>query len=124
MAASTQSFVIDPSQPPLPTNVGPGGRNPTYTTYKCADGQWLFLAALTPKFQANAFKVLGLRVFEDERIAGQPSRMLLPENRAWIREALTTAFASAPCDEWLRRLEDADCTAGPRIERGACLHHE
>ena len=34
--------------------MGPGGRNPTYTTYRCKDGEWLFLAGLTPKFQANA----------------------------------------------------------------------
>src|SRR5690606_28064456 len=38
LACSPGSFAVDPGQPPLPTNVGPGGRNPTYTTYRCADG--------------------------------------------------------------------------------------
>ncbi|MBV8085287.1 MAG: CoA transferase [Chloroflexi bacterium] len=124
MIGSTASFVVDPSQPPLPTNVGPGGRNPTYTTYRCSDGQWLFLAALTPKFQANAFKVLGLRVFEDERIGGQPLRMLMPENRAWIRELMTATFATRPRDEWLRLLEEGDCPAGPLSDRDDWLDHE
>ena len=47
MASSPHAFVIDPSQPPMPTNVGPGGRNPPYSTYRCQDGEWLFMAATT-----------------------------------------------------------------------------
>src|SRR5207237_3820153 len=95
LASGPGSFVIDPSQPPLPTNVGPGGRHPAYTTYRCQDGEWLFLAALTPKFQANAFRVLGVGdLLADPRIGGVPSRMVLPENRGWLRELLASAFAA------------------------------
>jgi len=54
MASSPHAFVVDPSQPPMRTSVGPGGRNPPYSTYRCQDGKWLFMAALIPKFQANA----------------------------------------------------------------------
>src|SRR5690349_1084983 len=109
---------IVPDQEALPTNVGPGGRHPCYTTYQGSDGQWLFMAALTPKFQANAFKVLGVGdIFADERIKGVPMRMLLPENRGWIRQRLAEAFRTRSRDEWLLALEQGDCPSGPVFDR-------
>ena len=115
---------VVPSQQPLPTNVGPGGRHPCYTTYQAGDDHWLFLAALTPKFQANAFKVLGVgNIFADERIGGIPARMLLPENRTWIRQKLADAFRTRSRDEWLALLEKGDCPAGPICERDEWLDH-
>ncbi len=124
LACSPGSFAIDPAQPPLPTNVGAGGRNPTYSTFRCEDGAWLFMAALTPKFQANAFKVLGVGdLFADPRIGGVPSRLIRPENRGWVRERLDGAFATRPRDEWLERLERGDCPAGPVCDRDDWLEH-
>jgi crotonobetainyl-CoA:carnitine CoA-transferase CaiB-like acyl-CoA transferase len=113
-----------PGQQPLPTNVGPGGRHPCYTTYQAGDGLWLFMAALTPKFQANAFKVLGVGdIHADERIRGVPARMLLPENRGWIRQRLADAFRTRTRDEWLARLEEGDCPSGPLGDRDNWLDH-
>ncbi len=124
MVSCAGTFIVVPSQPALPTNVGPGGRHPCYTTYQCQDGEWLFLAALTPKFQVNAFKVLGVGdVFADERINGAPARVLLPENRGWVRQLLADAFQKRPRDEWLERLEAGDCPAGPLGGRDAWLDH-
>jgi len=123
LVGSSGTFVMAPSQPPLPTNVGPGGRHPCYTTYQCGDDQWLFMAALTPKFQVNAFKVLGVDIFADERIQGVPARMLLPDNRGWIRQLLAAAFRTRSRDEWLARLEEGDCPAGPLGERDEWLDH-
>src|SRR5690606_12240103 len=101
-----------------------GGRNPTYTTYQCADGAWLFLAALTPKFQANAFAVLGVGdLFADPRIGGVPGRMVLAENREWVRDLLASRFATRPRDEWLTLLEQGDCPAGPLYDRDDWLDH-
>ncbi|HEY2594330.1 MAG TPA: CoA transferase [Chloroflexota bacterium] len=124
MASSVGTFIVVPSQDPLPTNVGPGGRHPCYTTYRCQDDEWLFLAALTHKFQVNAFKVLGVGdIFADKRIGGVPPRILLPENRGWVRKLLADAFRSRPRDEWLKRLEEGDCPAGPLGERDTWLDH-
>src|SRR5207253_1628686 len=118
------SFTIDPSVPPVPTNVGAGGRNPPYSTYRCQDGEWLFMAALTPKFQLNAFKVLGVSdIFADERIGGVHNRLMLPENRGWVRARLASAFATRPRDEWLQLLEVGDCPAGPIYDRDTWLDH-
>ncbi|MCC7369531.1 MAG: CoA transferase [Chloroflexi bacterium] len=124
IASCPGSFVIDPGQPVATTDVGPGGRHPTYTTYRCGDGEWLFLAALTPKFQANAFKTLGVGdIHADPRIENAPSRMIEPANRVWIREKLSEAFASRPRDAWLNALEVGDCPAGPLFERDVWLDH-
>jgi crotonobetainyl-CoA:carnitine CoA-transferase CaiB-like acyl-CoA transferase len=59
MAASPLQMVVRPGQSDPNTAVGPGGFSPTCTRYRCADGGWLFLAALTPKFQLIALEVLG-----------------------------------------------------------------
>jgi crotonobetainyl-CoA:carnitine CoA-transferase CaiB-like acyl-CoA transferase len=94
------------------------------TTYQAQDGRWLFLAALTPKFQANAFRVLGVGdLFADERIAGLPARILLPENRGRVRRRLADAFRTRPRDEWIALLEQGDCPAGPLGERDEWLDH-
>jgi crotonobetainyl-CoA:carnitine CoA-transferase CaiB-like acyl-CoA transferase len=124
MICCSGQFNVLPSQQPLPTNVGPGGRHPCYTTYQAQDGRWLFLAALTQKFQANAFRVLGIGdLFADERIAGLPARILLPENRGWVRAMLADAFRTRPRDEWVTLLEQGDCPAGPLGERDTWLDH-
>lgn len=124
LGCSPHSFVIDPAQAPLPTDVGPGGRNPTYTTYRCKDGEWLFLAGLTPKFQANAFRTLGVGdLHADARIGGVPTRLVLPENRGWVRDLMARAFLTRTRDEWLEALEVGDCPAGPIGERDEWLDH-
>ena len=124
MACMPGSFSLDPAQPAMPTNIGPGGRHPCYSTFRCGDGEWLFMAALTPKFQANAFKVLGVGdIHADPRIAGQPSRLILPENRPWVRKLLADAFLTRSRDEWLELLELGDCPAGPMLDRNVWLDH-
>ncbi len=124
MVCCAGTLNLIPGQQPLPTNVGPGGRHPCYTTYQAQDDQWLFLAALTPKFQINAFKVLGVGdIYADERIQGIPARIVLPENRGWIRQLLADAFRTRPRDEWLDLLEKGDCPAGPLGQRDDWLDH-
>src|SRR5579859_6393243 len=124
MVCCCSQFNVVPTQQPMPTDVGPGGRNPCYTTYQGQDGRWLFLAALTPKFQVNAFRVLGVGdVHADPRIGGVPARMALPENRGWVRKLLADAFCTRSRDEWLDLLERGDCPAGPLGERESWLDH-
>src|SRR5260370_32043726 len=84
MVSCCGQYNVVPTQQPIPTDVGPGGRNPCYTTYQGQDGRWLFLAALTPKFQINAFRVLDVpNVHADPRISGVPARIASPKNRSW-----------------------------------------
>src|SRR5262249_17763513 len=106
------------------TAVGPGGANPTYSRYVCADGRWLFMGALTPKFQDRAFAVLGLTdLLADPRVAGVHLRLLAPDNRGWVRARIAEAFASRPRAEWLELLAAADCPSGPLEDREHWLDH-
>jgi crotonobetainyl-CoA:carnitine CoA-transferase CaiB-like acyl-CoA transferase len=124
MVSCAGQLNVVPTQDSLPTNVGPGGRHPCYTTYQGSDGRWLFLAALTPKFQVNAFRVLGVGdIFADERIRGISARILLPENRGWVRSLMAEAFLTRTRDEWLALLKQGDCPAGPLGERDEWLDH-
>jgi crotonobetainyl-CoA:carnitine CoA-transferase CaiB-like acyl-CoA transferase len=121
---SSASLVLEADRPPRVTAVGPGGANPTYSRYVCADGRWLFLGALTRHFQDRALAVLGLPdLLDDERIAGVRERLLLPANREWARDRIAAAFRTRPRDEWLRELAAADCPAGPLADRDAWLDH-
>jgi crotonobetainyl-CoA:carnitine CoA-transferase CaiB-like acyl-CoA transferase len=121
LVAGCATFLIDPMAEPSGP-VGPGGPNPCYTRYQCRDGRWLFLGALTPKFQIPAFETLGLAdIPADARIDGELNRMVRPENRSWIRPRMAAAFATRPRDEWLKALDQAGVPAGPLMERDGWL---
>lgn len=124
LITSTSSVCIDPTLPPRNTATGPGGANPCYTRYACADGEWLFLGSLIPKFIDRAFAVLGVAdLLDDPRIAGDHDRMYEVENRDRVRARIAAAFTTRPRDEWLRLLAEADCPAGPLESRDAWLDH-
>ncbi|WP_292832445.1 CoA transferase, partial [Microbacterium sp.] len=50
------AMVHAPGTPRTHQPGGPGGPIPFYRPYRCADGQWLFLACLTPNFFMKAFE--------------------------------------------------------------------
>lgn len=113
IVANIATLVMDPDAPSINTAVGPGGPNPPYSSYRCADGQWVFLGAPTPKFQQASFDALGIpEIWTDPRIAGEFTRLHAPENRDWVRERLANAFASQPSSYWLEKLEAADVPIG------------
>jgi crotonobetainyl-CoA:carnitine CoA-transferase CaiB-like acyl-CoA transferase len=136
----TAIMAIDPVEPPKDTNVGAGGPSPIYSKYQCADGEWLFFAALMPKFQDTGFAVLGVAdILSDERIleegakgadggssrapAPMRTRLYAPENRDWLRDRIAGAFATRPRDEWLELLERGDCPAAAIGDRDDWLDH-
>jgi crotonobetainyl-CoA:carnitine CoA-transferase CaiB-like acyl-CoA transferase len=122
LLTGTATFVLDPDAPTLVRPAGPGGPHPLYTTYQCEDGRWLFLGALTAKFQQRATEVLGLAELRcDERLGGTLDRAVLPENRDWVRARMARRFRCRPRADWLDLLEKADCPAGPVLERDQWL---
>ena len=121
LVAGSATFLVDPGAVPTPP-AGPGGPNPCYTRYQCADGQWLFLGALTAKFQYPALAALGLaEVTADPRVGGQIDRLLGADNRGWVRDRMAAAFATRPRAEWLKILEQAGVPAGPLMNRDGWL---
>jgi crotonobetainyl-CoA:carnitine CoA-transferase CaiB-like acyl-CoA transferase len=95
-----QGEVPRPYQHPL------NGARPQYTTYRCADGQWLCVGALEPWFYENLCRALG-----------RPDLLTLrqdnPAERQQIFEAFAAAFAQRPRAEWLERLADQDVCVAP-----------
>lgn len=124
LIAGAAGFVFDPSDGTSVTPVGPGGASPCYTRYRCSDGEWLFLGALLPRFQRAAFEAIGVgHLPEDPRIAGDLSRILLPENRLWVRTAMQERFLTDSREHWLAVLDEAGCPAGPVLDRDGWLDH-
>jgi len=127
MVASPPAFNIDPTAPEAPPrrSTGPGGAVPFYRTYQCGDGEWLFMAALTPRFSAMAFEALELtHLNDDERIGGRGrAGMIAPENAGWVIEAIADKFRTRPRSEWLERLAQAGCPSGPLLDRDDWLDH-
>ena len=79
----------------------PGGETltgalPSYRAYRCADGRWICVGALEPKFLARLMTQAG----------GSPSADL---------------FASKPLNEWLELLQD--CCVSPALEVAEVVAH-
>lgn len=125
MVAFAGGLEIDLSAPAASRGGDGGGRVPFYRTYRCGDGRWLFLAALTPRFSELAFVALGLaEMVDDPRLDGRGrAAMLEADNIGWVTDSISGAFSSAGRDEWLDRLHDAGCPAGPVADRADWLDH-
>jgi crotonobetainyl-CoA:carnitine CoA-transferase CaiB-like acyl-CoA transferase len=123
MAASPLQMVVRPGEPEHSSAVGPGGHSPTYTRYQCADGQWVFLAALTPKFQEIALRVLGFADLLDRAAAEGLETVIGPLARAQVRPRFEAAFASKSASDWLAAFKEAGCPVALLADREDWLDH-
>jgi alpha-methylacyl-CoA racemase len=82
------------------------GSAPFYTTYRCADDNWLAVAALEPEFYAQLLD--GLEVAD----VGLPAQY---DPAGWprIRTVLASAIATRTRDEWAAVFADRDACAAP-----------
>jgi len=97
----------------LPPGRRPLGASPSYRTYECGDGQFLFLATLFSYFFQRAVNAMGLTVALAEDV--------FPED---VTLAMEARFRQKPRDEWLEILRAADVPAGPVSPREAWLGSE
>jgi alpha-methylacyl-CoA racemase len=81
------------------------GRFACYDVYACADGRWLSVAAIEPRFWANLCRALGC----EQWIAHQTDDA---EQEA-IRSDLRTAFAQRDREHWISTLGPADTCVAP-----------
>jgi crotonobetainyl-CoA:carnitine CoA-transferase CaiB-like acyl-CoA transferase len=122
---SPGGFTAERDEPHVHRPGGPGGALPNYRTYRCADGEWLFLGAFTNAFIERGLTAAGAAwIFEDPRVGGKPGNLRLPGNLTWIAQELEKVFATRSRDAWLELLEAADCPAAPVREPGSWLDHE
>jgi alpha-methylacyl-CoA racemase len=92
------------------------GGAPFYDTYETADGRFVALAALEPKFFATLVQRLGL----DERfVKRQYDRRLWPE----MREAIAAAVRLKTRDAWCDALEGSDACFAPVLSMHEAPQH-
>ena len=85
------------------------GGSASYGTYRAADGGWLAVGALEPKFWAALCGALGTK--------GELSDPMAPPARqATLRGELETRFASEERDAWAARLAKVDSCVEPVLE--------
>jgi alpha-methylacyl-CoA racemase len=90
--------------------VGPGdniitGRFACYDTYRAADGGWLAVGAIEPKFYANLCRLLGCGQWVDHQLDDQVQEAIRADFRA--------AFATRSRDAWVAELAGADTCVTP-----------
>ncbi|MEM6107549.1 CaiB/BaiF CoA-transferase family protein [Mycobacterium sp. 050272] len=81
------------------------GAVPFYDCYRTADGQWLSVASLEPKFFSNLCTALGrpdlIPAYADQSRWGE------------LRAAFEQTFSAASLAEWLARLDEVDTAVAP-----------
>jgi alpha-methylacyl-CoA racemase len=92
------------------------GGAPFYGTYATADGKYVAVGALEPKFFAEFAQTIGL----DERfVKGQYDTRLWPQ----MREAIAAKFSARPRDEWAREFERSDACVAPVLSMREAPSH-
>lgn len=82
------------------------GSAPFYTTYTCADGGFVAVGALEPKFYAELLRGLGL---DDASLPEQYDRAGWPA----LRETFAAVFARRPRDAWAAVFASGDACVAP-----------
>ncbi|MFF8880257.1 CaiB/BaiF CoA transferase family protein [Streptomyces flaveolus] len=96
------------------SNLFDGGA-PFYGTYETADGQYMAVGALEPRFYAEFMERLG--------IAGEaPAR---EDMARWgeLREAIAARFKARTRDEWTALFTDSDACVAPVLSLREAPHH-
>jgi alpha-methylacyl-CoA racemase len=100
------------------SNVIDGGA-PFYDVYRCADGNWVSIAAIEPRFYLQFLDLAGV---SDLAAFAQYDRMYWPAVRARLREL----FLTRTRDEWCALLASTDACFAPVLsmaEAGAHPHN-
>ena len=113
MEAAVGAFTVNPDLPDPSTAVGTGGRHPTYTRYRCKDGEWIACGALGGKFETRLVEALGLvDMLAEERMGGKIESLVLASNVDWAKDKIAAEFARRSHDELLKMIEGLGIPCG------------
>lgn len=101
---------------PRPGETALTGRFPWYNVYETADGRYLTLAALEPKFWETFCEEVDREDLVEYHGSEDPAELTA------VREALTEVFASRSRDAWLEALSD-ETMVGPVCTPAEALEH-
>ncbi len=91
------------------------GRWACYDIYECADGLWITVGALEPKFFAQILDSLGLGDWKVSQYDDSRQEAL--------REVLRDVFGAQPRSHWLDLLAQADTCVGPALTLAEAMQH-
>jgi alpha-methylacyl-CoA racemase len=89
---------------------------PFYDVYECADGRWLSVGAIEPKFYANLLAALGLDAAD---LPDQHDESAWPTLSAQVANIVRTRT----CDEWMAEFADPDHCVAPVLRFDEVLEH-
>jgi len=89
------------------------GRYPCYRVYECADGRFLSVGALEPKFWATLVEALERPDLLDRHLDDSPE----------AHAALETVFLTRSRDDWAARLDGLDVCVEPVLEPAEVENH-
>ena len=92
------------------------GRYACYDTYRCADGKWLAVGAIEPKFYANLCRLLGL----EQWIGSERD----DDAQDAIRADFGAVFATKDRDTWVAELAAADTCVSPVLTAAELIDDE
>lgn len=107
------AWLADGQSPAVPADLT--GRWACYQVYECADGTWLTVGALEPKFFGEILDRLELSDWKSAQydLARQGE----------LTAALARVFASQPREHWLDLLAMQDTCVGPALTLSEALSH-
>jgi crotonobetainyl-CoA:carnitine CoA-transferase CaiB-like acyl-CoA transferase len=89
-----------------------------YAPYRCSDGLWLFLGALTEAFFFTALDVIGLmEVMVMPGVEGSYANILRPEVSAAVLSRMQERFGERDRSSWLQALDKAGVPVAPVSSR-------
>jgi acetyl-CoA hydrolase len=88
-----------------------------YSTYRCADGGFVSVGSLEPKFYRLLMKKLGL---EADPAFAQPNQ---PQTWPELKQRLARLFATRTRDEWCALLEGTDACFAPVLDPEEAAKH-
>lgn len=91
--------------------------SPFYDVYRCADGKWISIGPLEPKFYALLLEKLGL--------AGEAAFAAQYDQASWpqAKQQLAALFATKPSDHWRELLEGTDACFAPVLTPSEAAAH-
>jgi crotonobetainyl-CoA:carnitine CoA-transferase CaiB-like acyl-CoA transferase len=103
---------------PRPGETPLTGGVPWYDVYECADGRYVTLAALEPKFWQTFCEAVDRPALADTHMTDDPAEL------AALRAELEAVFAERTRDEWEAKLGDVEAMVAPVQTPGESLESD